>query len=223
MSKIFTFFGAAVVGVLLQAGASNAATIVNNGGFETGNFSGWTVTSTADHPQVVIPYNSSASYPGGAFGEKIPPAPGGGTYGAYFVSDKGTDTISQFVTLKPGQSYQISFDLYGPNGGRKNAFDATLQSSVDSFISPLFSAKGLAKGWTEYSAIFVADANSPYKLAFSFHGLGVPAADFVLDNAAIQAVPEAGTWAMMMLGFLGVGFLAYRRRASGRGTEFRLA
>jgi hypothetical protein len=34
-----------------------------------------------------------------------------------------------------------------------------------------------------------------------------------------NAVPEASTWAMMVLGFFGVGFLAYRRK----GTAFRLA
>ncbi len=30
--------------------------------------------------------------------------------------------------------------------------------------------------------------------------------------AAIPAVPEPATWAMMILGFAGVGFMAYRRR-----------
>jgi hypothetical protein len=39
----------------------------------------------------------------------------------------------------------------------------------------------------------------------------------VIDFA--NAVPEASTWAMMVLGFFGVGFLAYRRK----GTGFRLA
>jgi hypothetical protein len=34
------------------------------------------------------------------------------------------------------------------------------------------------------------------------------------------AVPEASTWAMMILGFAGVGFLAYRRR--GQGQALRL-
>lgn len=31
-------------------------------------------------------------------------------------------------------------------------------------------------------------------------------------SGAIGAVPEASTWAMMILGFSGVGFMAYRRR-----------
>jgi cbb3-type cytochrome oxidase subunit 3 len=28
----------------------------------------------------------------------------------------------------------------------------------------------------------------------------------------VSPVPEASTWAMMILGFLGVGFVAYRRK-----------
>jgi hypothetical protein len=35
----------------------------------------------------------------------------------------------------------------------------------------------------------------------------------------VAAVPEASTWAMMILGFLGVGFMAYRRK---NGATFRL-
>jgi hypothetical protein len=34
------------------------------------------------------------------------------------------------------------------------------------------------------------------------------------------AVPESSTWAMMILGFMGVGFMAYRRK---NGSTFRLA
>lgn len=35
----------------------------------------------------------------------------------------------------------------------------------------------------------------------------------LLDNVTVStAVPEPGTWAMMILGFAGVGFMAYRRR-----------
>jgi hypothetical protein len=38
-----------------------------------------------------------------------------------------------------------------------------------------------------------------------------------------SAVPEPATWAMMALGFLGVGFLAYRRKGKQTGSNFRLA
>ena len=36
-----------------------------------------------------------------------------------------------------------------------------------------------------------------------------------------SAVPEPSTWAMMILGFLGIGFLAYRRKQNG--PQLRLA
>ena len=37
---------------------------------------------------------------------------------------------------------------------------------------------------------------------------------------AVGSVPEPSTWAMMILGFMGVGFMAYRRKNQ---TSFRLA
>ena len=40
-----------------------------------------------------------------------------------------------------------------------------------------------------------------------------------IDNIS-SAVPEPATWAMMVLGFMGVGFMAYRRK---NGFAFRLA
>jgi hypothetical protein len=43
--------------------------------------------------------------------------------------------------------------------------------------------------------------------------------NFYADFTA--AVPEPSTWAMMILGFAGVGFMAYRRRSNG--PAFRLA
>lgn len=36
------------------------------------------------------------------------------------------------------------------------------------------------------------------------------------------AVPETSTWAMMILGFFGVGFVAYRRRTTANPLELRL-
>jgi hypothetical protein len=52
-------------------------------------------------------------------------------------------------------------------------------------------------------------------------GLGAGFADFKQLGFGYQqdvtaAVPEASTWAMMMLGFFGVGILAYRRKNQGR-------
>jgi hypothetical protein len=49
---------------------------------------------------------------------------------------------------------------------------------------------------------------------YSFYDFNTNTGEFYqaqLDAIAVQAVPEPSTWAMMILGFAGVGFLAYRR------------
>jgi len=43
---------------------------------------------------------------------------------------------------------------------------------------------------------------------------------YILAQGGNPAVPEASTWAMMILGFLGVGFLSYRRRSQGVALRF---
>jgi hypothetical protein len=42
----------------------------------------------------------------------------------------------------------------------------------------------------------------------------------ISTDEVLSAVPESSTWAMMILGFLGIGFMAYRRKG---GSTFRLA
>jgi hypothetical protein len=43
------------------------------------------------------------------------------------------------------------------------------------------------------------------------------------DGTVTSAVPEPSTWAMMFLGFAGLGFLSYRRTRRTDGTGFRFA
>lgn len=214
-------FGIAVSAVILSSSAASAA-IITNGGFETGDFTGWTVNTGGDptYPQVVIAYNQPGGYPTGAFGEPIPAAPGGGNYGTYFVSDVFAQSLSQSISLTAGQSYSVGFDIYSPKNGTNNPFDALLQSTTDGNLSPVFTAKTLGSGWVHYSANFIASAG-PYSFSLNYQPLGTTAADFVVDNINIAAVPEPATWAMMIMGFVGIGFLAYRRRAVP--AAFRLA
>lgn len=53
---------------------------------------------------------------------------------------------------------------------------------------------------------------------------GTPA--FEIDNLQVDTaigggVPETSTWAMMILGFLGIGFVAYRRKSNRSNMAFR--
>jgi hypothetical protein len=52
-----------------------------------------------------------------------------------------------------------------------------------------------------------------------YYFAGYDGASGGLDTFTVTAVPEPSTWAMMILGFAGVGFMAYRRKST---RAFRL-
>jgi hypothetical protein len=58
--------------------------------------------------------------------------------------------------------------------------------------------------------------NAPFTLTY-VEGNGAPS---ILSLDVTSPVPEASTWAMMILGFAGVGFMAYRRKSK---PAFRFA
>jgi hypothetical protein len=58
-----------------------------------------------------------------------------------------------------------------------------------------------------------------YYLQFTGTGGGTAGYGGDLTTAPVAGVPEPATWAMMLLGFAGIGFMAYRRR----GEKFRIA
>jgi hypothetical protein len=214
---IAKMLGLMVSAALFSAGAANAAAIVNNGNFQSGDFTGWSIGGDAGtSAPVVIPFGSSANYPNGAFGDPIPVVPGGGTgFTAYFSSDTGTQTMSQSVTLAASQTYTLSYELYSPANGQANPFNASIESTVAGGTLGPFNALAFGNGWVLESTTFTTTSAGAYQLAVDFTGGGVPAADFAIDDINISAVPESSTWAMMILGFFGVGFIAYRRKSVG--------
>ena len=65
-------------------------------------------------------------------------------------------------------------------------------------------------GWKEFSYTFQASGPTTRTSFLN----NTPQGDnyLGLDDVSIAAVPEPSTWAMMILGFAGVGFMTYRRR-----------
>jgi hypothetical protein len=61
-----------------------------------------------------------------------------------------------------------------------------------------------------------------YYLQFTGTGGGTAGYGGDLTTAAIAAVPEPATWAMMLIGFAGVGYMAMRKRRQG-APSLRLA
>jgi Pro-kumamolisin, activation domain/Viral BACON domain len=97
---------------------------VGNGGFETGDFSDWTLDGTG--------------YPTNFVGAVLPWVNyiHSGEYAALLGQPYATASLSQTLPTVPGQLYQISFFLDNPVGGATNQFDvlwggSTLFSEVN--------------------------------------------------------------------------------------------
>ncbi|MES2193625.1 MAG: PEPxxWA-CTERM sorting domain-containing protein [Pseudomonadota bacterium] len=123
-------------------------------------------------------------------------------------------------TLFAAGTYSVSFDLAGSQGGAGNIDPSSHTTKIE------FSIGGVTQELT-------LDPTAPFTThTFLFTTTGEGALTFrdlaggnnnvgnILDNVTVSAVPEPSTWAMMILGFLGVGFMAYRRKS---GPALRIA
>ncbi len=101
--------GALTATVTLMAGQS----VVQNGGFETGDFSGWTLLGNTTTPTTV--YNAVESLDAGFT------VVHSGRYGA-FLGDAQVATLSQSLATVPGQCYLLSLWLDNPTSGAGQRF-----------------------------------------------------------------------------------------------------
>ena len=218
--------------VALSALAATPALAGNqllNGSFESG-LSGWTAggSSGDGYPPVVINYNSNAGYPTGAFGEPVPVDAGtlnpgfdaAGEHALYFVADLAhPQTLSQMVSIVDGVSYTFGFDVYLPQNGANNVNDASFSATVFGITFAAFDAGSTpATQWLHFSSAGTANATGDFTFEFAYNSFGIPAKDFVVDRvyfaptSDVGGVPEPATWAMMLMGFGGLGAVIRRRR-----------
>jgi hypothetical protein len=147
-----------------------------------------------------------------------------GADGAYHLG-KLTQTITGLIV---GQSYQLTFDFAGAqeynygNGPSTDSWYFGFENQGINQQSAVLnnSYKGFT-GWQTQTFNFVATQTSD---TLYFLAQGSPAGQppfSLLDNVSlvgaygtVSAAPEAGTWAMMLFGFGGIGMALRTRRRS---------
>ena len=137
-----------------------------------------------------------------------------GSHQANFQID--TETTPDFFSASTLIGNQVRFDnVSGIFGGVSGL--ASISFGAGSSIIADLNINGTVLGFTQLSGngpdLFTGNPADPvftlgsFNLANPFFGQ-----NDVLTISAVAAVPEPSTWAMMILGFAGVGFMAYRRK-----------
>jgi hypothetical protein len=134
--------------------------------------------------------------------------------------NRGSGTNQFGEDFRPGTTFDTTINLvpFGPTGEVRNFGTTTV-------ITPL-NASAITVSGNSLSAIvpismLPSSGYDPQNYTFLLWSrtpvgpvtrLGI--ADFAPDNGAISAVPEPGTWLLMLFGFAAVGLAARRRRMS---------
>src|SRR6266404_6277665 len=164
----------------LSAGAAQANLIVN-GSFETGDFTGWTLTGNTGFTGVECP---GAPFAG----------PGDGNCDAFLGPVGSNGTLSQVLNTLPGRVYSINFD-FQPDGGQTSFFSAVwdAQPALFSVTNPPASPYQVL----HFTALATAATTS---LSFNFRD---DPGFLKLDSVSV-AVPEPGTMALLAIGLSGL-------------------
>lgn len=146
------------------------------------------------------------------------PDPDGGAFVILDGDPKANGPLQQSVSgLTVGKTYTLSFDWAAVQyASRTGATTDKVQVSFgsDVFSTPIVAdpSKG-AQGWFTVSHAFTAKSTSEL---LSFLSIGTPVGlppAVALDGVSLKAnVPEPATWAMMILGFFGLGGALRARR-----------
>jgi hypothetical protein len=155
--------------------------------------------------------------------------------------------LSDVLTGVIPQADISNIQLFYPGLTFNSAVNSSIGSDFSAFVDPLTGAfifhdagQGLAveafagtdiNNATTFLSITVDNRYGPFgnpltSVADQFNALnngnpdaGFPTAGFwTASFPTITPVPEPSTWAMMILGFLGIGTMAYRRRNASRAA-----
>ena len=185
MTRLMTLCGVMIATGVVQT--ASAQELITNGGFETGTFSGWSLSGSG----------SSGVYYNGSNDPTLH------NYRSAFIG--APVTLYQNIATTVGQSYTFGFTNEVDPGSAIDSFSAAFggqsvfseSTSSQPFIARSFSVTALS---------------TSTQVSFTFSGGNFENFDNVTVTALAAAAPEPSTWGMMIVGLGVIGFALRRRR-----------
>lgn len=180
--------------------------LVQNPGFETGDFTDWSISG----PYAGVGMNQLILGVG-PFILGSDPGPYSGSYAAYLGGNGSGNILSQPLATTAGQSYSLSFFLavpastFGPADGQfiEVEWDGTT-------LATLGQSYGATNGYSRYT--YTVTGTGTDTLLFDAYS---PSSAFILDNISVAA-PEPGVDGVLALGLVGLAAALRRRKKAQR-------
>ena len=195
--------------------ATASAQVVKNGGFEAPLVTGCCNTAPPSSVDFWTVSSGNVNVVNGKFNGTDTSGPNLAAEGNQYldlVGQGGTGSIFQTLFgLTPGLVYNLTFD-YSNNGFTpSSSTSASAAFSIDDLMGTVThnTANSTNLDWRVFSGSFTATGNDVLSFA---NGTGGVNEGVLLDAVSVAPVPEPATWAMMLLGFGGIGMAVRRRR-----------
>jgi Carbohydrate binding domain/PEP-CTERM motif len=187
---------AAILSLVLTAPASAGGNLVVNGDFETGDFTGWTLTG-----------NLGDLYVGNS-----PNAPHSGSFAAELGEVGSPGFMAQDLATTPGGTYTLSFWLIGTaSAGPPNLFSASFGGTtlldLVNYQSPTT--------YTEfvYSGLVASSSSTTLQFGFQQNPSYAALDDVSVVQTGTTAIPEPSSLGLAAIAVVsGIGYWGRRRR-----------
>ncbi|HEX8679441.1 MAG TPA: PEP-CTERM sorting domain-containing protein [Chthoniobacterales bacterium] len=180
----------AVTALACASFTSSASAQLVNGGFESGNFSGWTQVEPFSPPLSNVGSNPAFAY-------------AGTTYHANLTADSGfTGTLSQTFNTDANSLYNVTFALANDVGTGINSFEMLWNNTV------VFSVSNAAV--FNYTLFSVNNLTATGSDTIQFR-VRHDEDFFRLDEVTVGVVPEPSTISFAVVGLGLFGAISYRR------------